>query len=961
MTEVAGAKRRVEFFDVAKAIAILAVIAGHTAIRFLGAGRGASLTFATCFTFHLPLFFLVSGYFLHVDRPFAWKREAKTLLLPYAFTAAAVVVGVCLSNLALHDWGSTRQLFYDWGSAALYGAGDIPAHPLWPQSVRIGAIWFLPALFWARLLVVLAHKTPAPAVVVLAAFGVGYVSSQYLFLPLDVQSGLCAALYVYLGTLARKYDVFGKGVLPLWVWPCLAAVWVWAILGYEGFGMAMCAYGDTPLRFVRNVAGGLAGTMCILGACMAIERVLSWSSPWKLLCLLGRVTLPIMCVHLFEDDVVRWGWVVDFTARAFGHMSFAWLIVLAVRIILDVAIARFLTRLPLISTCVGAPRAKALPAADAPADDEAPEEDTASRPSWDGFGWEGKLLLVLVMACVGLVSAQALLMTADIDIANGTVEDLMELTGLFTGDITSVVIPLVVGVVLCALVVLMTWLLRKANPDIVFVVCLGMALLLQLLWIKAIDTSDYMYIDSKSVDVLARDYLNGTFAEYLEPKLSLAPYLEFYPFQACSIWCLVATYSLFGMGNQMAFFALNAVANCFTVTALYLMVRHAYPHKRTLLVCYSVLMLSFVPLWMSCIFLYPNYIGLAFSAWGLLASVKALDADDAGDRLAGIIWSFFLMAIGCFCKSTNMLFVLGVAVLWTVYALRAHRLGTLLPMAICLVLAMQAAGLGVRALENISGISFGKGMPKTTWVAMGTNNNEVQVTAEVFRDLSPEEAFPAFADRDGFRFVGTSEVKDDPQRQKMTIAYKAVPGWWREDMYDEFFATNNNYDLQNKRQIERILGFAKAYAANPQSALDFFGTKLATEWTNPDFMSLYYSALGDNKMGGLENNLIYQGYPLADALRVALDGLQNLVYVASFAMLAALLFSRKRLGSVPAGLCICFLMGFLCFVLWEAKSVYVVSYYLLLLPLAAMGLGSVMGFIDNLRGSSVPADANPAE
>ncbi len=954
-TDAAAKKVRVGYFDAAKALAILAVICGHTAIRFLGVGRGATLTFATCFTFHLPLFFMVSGYFLHVDRPFSWKREAKTLILPYAFTAAAVVVGVCACNLWLHDWGSTRQLLYDWANAALYGAGDIPAHPLWPQNVRIGAIWFLLALFWARLVVVLAHKTPAPAVVVAASFVLGYVSSTYVFLPFDVQSGLCAAAFVYLGTLARRYRVFDESVLPVWVWPCLAAVWVWAILCYDGFGMAMCAYGSTPVAFVRNVAGGIAGTMCIIGICMAAERFLGWSSPYQLLCSLGRITLPIMCVHLFEDDVVRWGWVVDFTARAFGHMSFAWLIVLAIRVILDVAIARFLIKLPVVSVCLGAPR-KVQDPGEEPSDGEDPI------PSWGNFGWEGKLLLVLVIPCVVLITYLAAVTTADINIATGMPkgnEDLMVLTGLANGDLASVVVPAILALVLLACIVAVVWLLRRANPDILCAVCMLVILVIQVLWIRALGTTKYLYVDSMSVEKLARDYLNGTYAEFKDPIHSVVPYLSFYPFQACTTWFLIACYVLFGVGNQMAYFVINAVCNVFTFLGLYLLLRHAFPKRPVIGVAYCVLMGICTPLWFSCVFLYANMIGLAFGVWGILFSVKAIDTEDRGDRLAKIIWSFFLLAISCFTKSTYVLFVLAAIVLWVVYALRSRHMGAIPCVLLCAYLASQSANLGVRAMERIVDIDFGRGLPKTTWIAMGINNHtEVQLYTKNMSEADAEAFVQNFAESEwiyGPKIVDPAPLENGtlPEGQKRVSYYrKAVPGWWRWDMYDAFLATNNDYDKQNEIQIAHIKELVEGYIANPQSAIDFFGAKLATEWANPDLMTLYYSSLGDNHLGGVENYLIYQDYPSARYLRVGLDAFQNLVYWAALATLLGLLVSKRRLNASLAGILVCFLTGFLCFVLWEAKSVYVLPYFFLLVPVAAVGLGALVQRFGGMRSEN---------
>lgn len=74
------ASRRILLFDLAKAIAIIAVIVSHTAIRFSGipsVGAGAPTILAACFTFHLPLFFIVSGYFLHTNSRVDLKKRNK--------------------------------------------------------------------------------------------------------------------------------------------------------------------------------------------------------------------------------------------------------------------------------------------------------------------------------------------------------------------------------------------------------------------------------------------------------------------------------------------------------------------------------------------------------------------------------------------------------------------------------------------------------------------------------------------------------------------------------------------------------------------------------------------------------------------------------------------------------------------------------------------------------------------
>lgn len=152
--------QRIRFFDIAKGIAILAVILGHSAIEanvFIP-HHTAQLVVAVCFSFHMPLFFILSGYFMHPERSFRWAKEARQLLCTYAVTGVAVLVGVTCMATINHE--GRAYMLRRWGEAVLYGSGDISDRTLWPVELRIGAIWFLLALFWAHLLLHAFAKLP---------------------------------------------------------------------------------------------------------------------------------------------------------------------------------------------------------------------------------------------------------------------------------------------------------------------------------------------------------------------------------------------------------------------------------------------------------------------------------------------------------------------------------------------------------------------------------------------------------------------------------------------------------------------------------------------------------------------------------------------------------------------------------------------------------------------------------
>lgn len=150
--------QRIRFFDIAKGIAILAVILGHSAIEtnLFVPHRTAQIVLSICFSFHMPLFFILSGYFMHPERRFRWMKEAKQLLFTYVVTALCVLVGV--TCMATFDHESRAIALRQWGMAAIYGSGDISNLTLWRVDLRIGAIWFLLALFWEPSVVALPRK-----------------------------------------------------------------------------------------------------------------------------------------------------------------------------------------------------------------------------------------------------------------------------------------------------------------------------------------------------------------------------------------------------------------------------------------------------------------------------------------------------------------------------------------------------------------------------------------------------------------------------------------------------------------------------------------------------------------------------------------------------------------------------------------------------------------------------------
>ena len=121
-------KKRNLTLDFARGFAILLMIYDHII------GHGKVIT-----SFHMPLFFIISGYLLK-DQPFrqTLKKKAKGLLLPYLeFAGLAILVGFFKAIFILHaNWQATgNYLFHKM-------VDTLCARDIW-------LLWFLLALFEA--------------------------------------------------------------------------------------------------------------------------------------------------------------------------------------------------------------------------------------------------------------------------------------------------------------------------------------------------------------------------------------------------------------------------------------------------------------------------------------------------------------------------------------------------------------------------------------------------------------------------------------------------------------------------------------------------------------------------------------------------------------------------------------------------------------------------------------------
>lgn len=274
---------RLDCIDSAKAIAIIAIIVGHTVcindIPFLH---------ATINSFHVPAFFIIAGFFVKDIAPrIALKKYAAQYLWPYLVTC--LLVGLYGVTIRLLKGGDELPTYIpEWTLKVLWGSG-LRTNVLLGDMPYIGAIWFLFALFWAKLIVTLSiRRFPLlyAASLAIALYSFAAIASRYILLPWSLLSAMEASLLLMVGYLIRRYELLERAhTMPRWLWALLIALCVANILldnfismvrGYMGFNIVglFCAVIET------------VGIICL---CDKFNLRLPWT---------GANTLYLLSAHL---------------------------------------------------------------------------------------------------------------------------------------------------------------------------------------------------------------------------------------------------------------------------------------------------------------------------------------------------------------------------------------------------------------------------------------------------------------------------------------------------------------------------------------------------------------------------------------------------------------------------------------------------------------------------------------
>ena len=385
----------------------------------------------------------------------------------------------------------------------------------------------------------------------------------------------------------------------------------------------------------------------------------------------------------------------------------------------------------------------------------------------------------------------------------------------------------------------------------------------------------------------------------------LAYYSQF-PYQlGTTLWAALLA-RLFGTGHH--FFAFEVCNALFAalLTWFLLGITQLLTESRAALIAGAALCIATFPTALLSTFIYGTLASAACCAGAVYYAMQAV----CSGRWRCYFAAGGLMALAMLAKPNSAVFLVGLGLLYMLAALRQKKLRPLAGLALALALCLAASEAMLLCMEAVSGYDLHSGEPFAAWVAMGLQEGPLG------------------------------------------------PGWFNQ--YNDILYVLHQGDgaAITAEAAEMIKARCLVFLRQPSYAAHFFGLKTLTQWCEPTYAVFWTSrsALLES-LAPAAVRAFYAG-PVHHAAVFAVDVVQALTYAGA----ALALWLRRRSLSAEALIPAVIVFGGLVFhTFWEAKSLYIWSYAIMMIPYAAAGLPAAYSALCMRRATCKASACRSAE
>jgi fucose 4-O-acetylase-like acetyltransferase len=273
-------QQKIEWIDSLKTLGILAVILGHIASPF-----GQFI-----FSWHMPLFFVIAGFFIKFNTPFKefFLKNFLRLMIPY-FIFAFIGLGAdnikrfLLHREELNNFVEIQNIFFGMDITSLLNHYGF-------------VLWFLPALFFGKMILYAINKVTLnllfQGLIVFALFLISFI----IEIPFGLDNAANSILWIFLGYLFFNFYINSKILSLYFTISALILVSFYILFGIPSLDLAMKSY--------ENIFINIFWAVSVIYIFVFLIRKIKYPNTFsKVFSIWGGNTMLLFIVHPYTNNI----------------------------------------------------------------------------------------------------------------------------------------------------------------------------------------------------------------------------------------------------------------------------------------------------------------------------------------------------------------------------------------------------------------------------------------------------------------------------------------------------------------------------------------------------------------------------------------------------------------------------------------------------------------------------------
>lgn len=385
-------------------------------------------------------------------------------------------------------------------------------------------------------------------------------------------------------------------------------------------------------------------------------------------------------------------------------------------------------------------------------------------------------------------------------------------------------------------------------------------------------------------------------------------YFQPNPHQLGLVFICEKLYRICGFETALPLEILNVVSLALMYLGLQKIAKRLFNSKGIVLILTVILALCLQPLFMTA-FPYGIIIGFSAAIWAYYF-VLCFMQSKSSKRALYILPATLLMVISVLAKYNNLICVLAITIGLIIYIIREKDWISFVLVAVFCIVSFSSMGIVVKYYENKSGVTLKPGITQMMFLDMGLNESPM------------------------------------------------APGWYNGRTIGLYKKYNGDSEAATKEAKEDVSNRIDKFMSDGKYGRKFFLSKILSQWNEPSYESIWVSQVKSHYYDKVdEKSWLYKVYrqndkdgnPMYDgSWGKKLDFYFNIYQMLMFVMfsVAMIYFIVKKCNVETMTLILILIGGFLYHLLFEGKSQYCVSYFVLISFFAAYGTYIVAKSVD---------------